>query len=86
MQQGERSDDGRRVETLGVDLRTRVMRLGTKEKARRKKCRVRFSFIMKNKAFHKSYMKTGVKKLLRMGLVPARRGERMQWELRPQKG
>ena len=30
------------VETLGVDLRTRVNRFGTKEKARRKKCKVRF--------------------------------------------
>ena len=29
------------VETLGVDLRTRVKRLGAKEKARRKKCKVR---------------------------------------------
>ena len=28
------------VETLGVDLRTRVKRLGAKEKARRKKCKV----------------------------------------------
>ena len=30
------------VETLGVDLRTRVKRLGAKEKARRKQCNVRF--------------------------------------------
>ena len=29
------------VETLGVVLRTRVKRLGTKEKARRKTCNVR---------------------------------------------
>ena len=36
------------VETLGVDLRTRVKRLGAKEKARRKKCKVRFSLIKKN--------------------------------------
>ena len=43
------------VETLGVDLRTRVKRLGAKEKARRKKCRVRFSLIKKNKAFQKNY-------------------------------
>ena len=47
------------VETLGVDLRTRVKRLGVKEKARRKKCKVRFSLIKKNKAFQKSYMKVG---------------------------
>ena len=37
------------VETLRVDLRTRVKSLGAKEKARRKKCRVRFSLIKKNK-------------------------------------
>ena len=36
------------VETLVVDLRTRVKRLGAKEKARRKKCKVRFSLIKKN--------------------------------------
>ena len=37
------------VETMGVDL-TRVRRLGTKEKARRKKCKVIFSLIKKNLA------------------------------------
>ena len=60
------------VETLGVDLRTRVKRLGANEQARRKKCKVRFSIIKKNEAFEKNYMKVGVKKLLRAGMVPAR--------------
>ena len=60
------------VETLGVDLRTRVRRLGAKEKARRKKYKVRFSLVKKNKVFERSYMKVGVKKLLRAGMVPAR--------------
>ena len=60
------------VETLGVDLRTRVKSLGAKEKARRKKCKVRFSLIKKNKAFQKNYMKVGVKKLLRAGMMPSR--------------
>ena len=46
------------VATLGVDLRTGVNRLGAKEKARRK-CKVRFSLIKKNKAFRKNYMKGG---------------------------
>ena len=41
------------VETLGVDLRTRVNRLGAREKARRTKCKVSFSIIKKNKAFRK---------------------------------
>ena len=62
----------RSVETLGVDSRTRVKRLEVKEKARRKKCKARFSLIKKNKVFQKSYMKVGVKKLLRAGMVPAR--------------
>ena len=35
------------VDSLGVDLRTRVKKLGAKEKARRKKCRVGFSLIKK---------------------------------------
>ena len=39
------------VDSLGVDLRTRVKKLGTKEKARRKKCRVGFSLIKKIKLF-----------------------------------
>ena len=60
------------VETLGVDLRRRVKRLRAKEKARRKKCKVRFSIIKKNKAFQKNYTKVGVKKLLRVGMLPAR--------------
>ena len=41
------------LETPGVDLRTRVKRLGAKEKARRKKCKVRFSLTKKSKAFQK---------------------------------
>ena len=60
------------VETLGVDLITRVKRLGLRERARRKKCKVRFSLMKKNKAFQKNYMKVGVKKLLRAGMVSAR--------------
>ena len=60
------------METLGVDLRTRVKRLGVKEKVRRKKSKVMFSIIKKNKVLLKCYMKVGVKKLLRTGMVPAR--------------
>ena len=60
------------VETLGEDLSTGAKRLGVKEKARRKKCKVRFSLIKKNREFQKNYMKVGVKKLLRAGMVPAR--------------
>ena len=58
------------VETLGVDLRTRVNNLGAKERARREKCKLRFSLIKKNKAFQKNYMKVGVKKLLCAGMMP----------------
>ena len=60
------------VETLGVYSETRVKRLGAEEKARRKKCKVRFSLFKKNEAFQTSYMKVGVKKLLRAGMMPAR--------------
>ena len=65
-------EEGVTLETLGVDLRTRVKRLGAKEKARRKKCKLRFSLNKKNKAFQKNNMKVVVKKLLRAGIVPAR--------------
>ena len=60
------------VETLAVHLRTKIKRLGAKEKARRKKGKVRFSLINKNKAFQKSNMEVWVKKLSRAGMVPAR--------------
>ena len=56
------------VETLGVDLRTRVGKLGAKEQARRKKCKLRLSIIKKSTAFQKNCMKVGVKKCM----VPAR--------------
>ena len=55
------------MDTLGVDLRPMVKKLGAKEKARRKKCRARVSLVNKNKALQKSYMKVGVRKLLRAG-------------------
>ena len=53
--------------------------MGAKEKARRKKCKVRFSLFKKNKAFQKSYMNVGVKKLPRAGMMPARTWESVQW-------
>ena len=51
------------VERSVVDLKTRTKQVGSEEKARRIKCDVRFS--------HTNYMTTGVRKLLRMGLVLA---------------
>ena len=61
------------VETLGVDLRTRVKSLGAKEKKRGgRNARCGFSLIEKSKAFQKNYMKVGVKKLPRTGMMPAR--------------
>ena len=47
------------VETLGVDFRTRVKRLGAQEKARRKKCKVRFSLKKKYKGFQKKKLLEG---------------------------
>ena len=58
------------VEMLEVDLRPRTQEM--KEKARRKKCDVRFSLIRKNRVFQKNRMRTGARQLLRTGLVPAR--------------
>ena len=49
-----------------------MKRLGVTDKARGKKCKVRFSLINKNKVFQKSNTKVGVKKLLRAGMMPAR--------------
>ena len=43
-----------------------------KEKTRRKKCKMRVSILKKNKVFQKTYMKIGVEKLLRAGMVSAR--------------
>ena len=74
------------VETLGVDLRTRVKRLGAKEKARRKKYKVRLSIIKKSKALRKNYMKVGVKKLLRAGMMPAGTWESMRLGCLPLRG
>ena len=58
------------VETLGVDLRTRVKRLEGQRKSEEEE--VQAEILKKNKAFQKNYMKVGVKKLLRAGMVPAR--------------
>ena len=58
------------VEIL-CDMRTRVKRLGAKEKAWRKKCKVRCSLTKQRKAFQKSYMKVDVKKLLCAGMMPS---------------
>ena len=71
------------VKTLRVDLRTRVRSLGVKEKARRKKCKVRFSLISKNKAFQKHYMKVGVRKLFRAWMVPAKTWREHAVEMAP---
>ena len=63
------------VETLGVDLRTRVKNLGAKEKGRRKKCKVRFSLIEKNKVLRKELHEGGVKKLFRAGYAASKNVE-----------
>ena len=60
------------LETLGAGLRTRTKQQGAKEKERRKLCDVRCSVIRKSLVFQKNNMKTGARKLLRMGLVLAR--------------
>ena len=62
------------VETLGVDSRT-VKRLGAKETARRKKCKVRFSIIKKNKSrscYVQAYCQQGLGEPMRLGFLPLR--------------
>ena len=72
MQQGRRSDDGRQCGNAGSRLENQSQELGSEgEKARRKKCKVRFS-LKYSQAFQKNYMTVGAKKLLRAGMVPAR--------------
>ena len=73
------------METLGVEIRTRTKQLGAKENVRRRKCDVRFSFTRRNRVFQKNYMRSGVEKLLQMGLVPARLWTGKTRALRPQK-
>ena len=63
------------VETLGVDQRTRVNRLGAKEKARRKKCKVRFSLLKKNKAFQKELHEGGCQEAVTSGYVASKNVE-----------
>ena len=55
------------VWTPWVDLRTRVKKLGAKEKARRKKCGVGFSLIKKNKVFSKEFYESGCQKVAACG-------------------
>ena len=56
------------MDSLGVDLRTRVKKLGAKEKARRQKCRVRFSLIKKNrKSLSKELYESGYQKVAACG-------------------
>ena len=74
------------VETLEVDLRTRIKRLGVKEKARRKTCKVRFSPMKKNKVFQKSYMKLMVEKLSRAGMLQAGTWRVLAVEMAPTDG
>ena len=65
------------VETLAVDLRTRVKNLEAKEKARRKKCKVRFSIFKKNKAFQKNYMKVRGQEVVTSGYGASKNLERV---------
>ena len=60
------------VETLGMGLRMKTKKFGAKEKAERSKCDVKVMLTEKNRAFQKSGMRGGVRKVLSMGLVPVR--------------
>ena len=76
---------------IGVDLRTRTKQLGAKETARRTNCDARFS-LPGGIEFSRTFLRIGVRKLLRMGLVLAGvwRGQAVgfasseRWKLRRQ--
>ena len=57
------------VETLGVDLRTRAKQLGGEREGEEEKVRCDVLAHKKNRVFQKNYMETGVRKLLRLGLI-----------------
>ena len=60
------------AETLGVDQRTRTVKLGAQEKDTMTTCGVRFVIAKRNRVIESNWMNTGVRKLLRTGLVPAK--------------
>ena len=76
MQQERRSCFGNECSNTGRGLENENRAVGAKEKARWKKCDVRFSLIRKIGSFRKNSMRTVVRKLLR-------RGEDKLWALRP---
>ena len=45
-------------------IENKSQEVGRERKSKKKKCKLRFSIIKKNKAFRKNCMKVGVKKLL----------------------
>ena len=73
------------VETLGVDLRIRTNQLGAKEKARRKKCDVRFSIIRKNRP-SRNIHEDCCESVAEDGIGPSRAWEDKPWASRLQKG
>ena len=70
--QQRRRDNGRQRGNAWSGLENESEEVGSQRKSIRNKCKVRFSLIKKNKAFQKSYMRVGFKRLLRTGMVPAR--------------
>ena len=60
------------VETLGVDLRTKVKKFRGKRKSEDEVMQGEVLTHKENKAFQKNYVKVGVKKLLSAGMMPAR--------------
>ena len=73
------------VETLGVDMRTRVKNLGAKEQASRNKCKVIFSLIKKNKAFHKNSLHVGSRSCYKRVWCQQGRGSSCSGDAPPEK-
>ena len=74
------------VDTLGVDLRTRIKSVGAKEIARREKCRVRFSLNKKNKAFSKELHEGRCQDVASCRYDASKDLGSMQWGCSPRRG
>ena len=81
-----RSDDGRQCGNAWSRLENEGQEVGSERKSEKKKCKVRFSLIKKNKAFQKSYMKVGSRSCCERVWCQQERGECMQKGWLPRKG
>ena len=75
MQQGRRSEDCRQCGNAGSGLENWGQEFGSERKSEKKEVQSEILDSQEDETFQKSYMKVGVKKFLRAGMVPPKRGE-----------